>query len=131
MDCSGTLHPSLKVCEVSRPRDPQRWAFVLDAPRPDNGFSVHNNSVRNLIRGLNERVFYTDNKGTLAIKPQRGAFEALHHFVEDFQTQIVVPWDIEVVRDSFHGSQLNRYTRAYNSLLLEPFSKGCRGVYFC
>lgn len=116
------LHPSIKTKDVSRPRDPQRWAFALNAPRPENGFSVHNNSLNNLVRGINERVFYTDNKGTLPQRPKVGGFDALHHFDSAFQTTHLRPWTLEAFVDSYTGRQYNRYKRAADSLAAKPLS---------
>jgi hypothetical protein len=116
------LHPSIKLGKVSRPRDPQRWAFALSAPRPQNGFSVHNNSLNNLVRGINERVFYTDNKGTLPQRPRVGGFSELFHFDEAFTTTYLRPWTLEEFVDSYTGRQYNRYRRAADSLAAQPLS---------
>lgn len=117
------LHPSIKLKNVSRPRDPQRWAFALNAPRPKNGFSVHNNSLNNLIRGINERVFYTDNKGTLPQRPRKMGFRALSHFDREFKTSYLRPWTLEAFVDSYTGRQYNRYKRAADSLAAKPLSR--------
>jgi len=118
------LHPSIKLKKVSRPRDPQRWAFALSAPRPENGFSVHNNSLNNLIRGINERVFYTDNKGTPPQRPTLGAFAELRSFDQDLCTASrLVPWTLEAFVDSYTGRQYNRYKRAADSLAAKPLSR--------
>lgn len=119
---TGTPHPSIKPREVCRPRDPQRWAFALDAPRPEHRYSVHNNSLNNLLRGLNERVFFTDSKGTLKLKPVDGAFLALNSFVEGLKTPRLVPWTLKAFVDSYTGSQRTRYEHAADSLALMPWS---------
>jgi hypothetical protein len=116
------LHPSIKPKVVSRPRDPQRWAFALNAPRPENGFSVHNNSLNNLLRGINERVFYTDNKGTLPQRPRINGFDELRLFDEDFSTTYLRPWTLEAFADSYTGRQYNRYKQAVDSLASMPLS---------
>ncbi len=116
-------HPSLKLKKVSRPKDPQRWAFALDAPRPKNGFSVHNNSLNNLVRGINERVFYTDNKGTKPQRPRNGGFEELRLFDEDLSTTYLRPWTLEEFVESYTGRQYNRYKRAADSLAAQPLSR--------
>lgn len=123
VDFTASLHPNIQVGEVSQPRDPQRCAFVVDAPRPYNGFSVHNNSLNNLLRGLNERVFYTDNNRTEPLRPLNGQFNLLDSVFEDLHVHKVHPWTLAQVRDSYTGSQLTRYSRAYDSLTVEPLSK--------
>ncbi len=122
VDFTGCLHPNIQVKSVSRPRDPQRWAFTLDAPRPENGFSVHNNSLNNLLRGLNERVFYTDNNGTEPLVPLDDAFSRLDGFVKDVRTCKLRPWTLEQLVDSYQGSQRTRYQQAADSLALLPLS---------
>lgn len=124
VDFRDQLHPNLQLCLASRPRDPQRWAFAVDAPRPLNGFSVHNNSLTNLLRGLNERVFYTDNCRTEPVKPRDEAFSTLlNPFTNKLRSYKIPAWTLEQVRDSYTGSQLSRYTRAYDSLLLMPLNR--------
>lgn len=123
VDFIGNLHPDIQLGVVSRPRDPQRWAFALDAPRPHNGYSVHNNSLNNLLRGLNERVFYTDNKRTERLVPHTGAFDALNVFINDFKVVELAPWTLEQFAGSYTGSQYSRYRRAVDSLALMPLSK--------
>lgn len=119
----GCLHPSIKVKNVSRPRDPQRWAFALNAPRPQNGFSVHNNSLNNLVRGINERVFYTDNKRTLPQRPRDSAFLELKSFDRAFRSSYMRPWTLEEFVESYTGRQYNRYKQAADSLAAKPLSR--------
>lgn len=122
-DITTCLHPSVQVREVSRPRDPQRWAFALNAPRPMNGFAVHNNSLNNLIRGINERVFYTDGNGTLPQRPRKGGFGELVLFDDDFKHSYLRPWTLEEFVDSYTGRQYNRYKQAADSLASMPLSR--------
>lgn len=131
VDFIGSLHPNIRLGTMSRPRDPQRWAFTLDAPRPNERYSVHNNSLNNLLRGLNERVFYTDNKRTCPVKPAVGAFDALQGFVEDFRVLDLRPWTLEEFVTSYTGSQYSRYRRAADSLALTPLSdRDCKVATF-
>lgn len=123
VDFADNLHPSIEVREVCRPRDPQRWAFAVDAPRPEHRYSVHNNSLNNLLRGLNERVFFTDNNRTERLTPLKGAFSQLDVFNKEFKVCELVPWTLEELVDSYTGSQRTRYERAANSLALMPLSK--------
>lgn len=120
---TGNLHANIKVGPPSRPRDPQRWAFTVDAPRPQNGFSVHNNSLNNLLRGLNERVFYTDNKRTPPQPPKDNGFAKLSCFERSFRTCQLRPWSLEEFAESYTGGQYKRYRRAVDSLALMPLTK--------
>ncbi len=122
VDFANNLHPDIRIKSVSHPRDPQRWAFVLDAPRPDTGYSVHNNSLNNLLRGLNERVFYTDNFGTKPVQPLPAAFKQLAVFEENLKITTLRPWTLETLCDSYNGPLRTRYRKAVDSLALEPLS---------
>lgn len=113
----------MKLGLVSRPRDPQRWAFALSAPRPKNGFSVHNNSLNNLVRGINERVFFIDNKGTLPQRPKVGAFARLDLFDQVLSSTYLRPWTLEEFVESYTGRQYNRYKQAADSLAAKPLSR--------
>lgn len=134
VDFTGNLHPSIEIAEVSRPRDPQRWAFALDAPRPHSGLSVHNNSINNLVRGLNERVFYINNEREAPQKPDiryseidgellHNEFDKLHYFTDDLSICDVTPWTLDAFVQSYTGSQRTRYQRCADSLAIEPLSK--------
>lgn len=123
VDFIDQLHPNIKVGRASRPRDPQRWAFTVDAPRPKNGYSVHNNSLNNLLRGLNERVFYTDNNRTEPLRPVDNAFQRLELFIEKFKVNYLQEWTREQFVDSYSGAQRTRYEFAANSLALKPLSE--------
>lgn len=129
---TGNLHPNIKVTDVSRPRDPQRWAFALDAPRPISGFSVHNNSINNLVRGLNERVFYINNSRQKPTAPNvvienevcvHNEFDKLRYFADMLPVHNVTPWTLEAFVKSYTGSQRTRYQRCADSLAVEPLSK--------
>lgn len=132
VDFIDNLHKNIKLGTVSRPRDPRRWAFTLDAPRPQHGFSVHNNSLNNLLRGLNERVFYTDNNRTSPISPGVSSFDfQLKSFEGNFKTLALEPWTLEQFVNSYSGSQQSRYRRAVDSLAIEPLSdRDCRVATF-
>lgn len=119
---ANNLHPNILVKDVSRPRDPQRWAFTLDAPRPEEGFSVHNNSLNNLLRGINERVFYINNERVEPVQPILNGFDQLKWFEEKFTATTLRPWTLEKFADSYVGSQRSRYQKAVDSLAFQPLS---------
>jgi hypothetical protein len=87
-----------------------------------NGFSVHNNSLNNLVRGINERVFYTDCNGTLPQRPRVGGFKELSLFDEAFKSSHLTPWTLEEFVESYTGRQFHRYQRAADSLAAKPLS---------
>lgn len=122
VDFANNLHPNILIKDVSQPRDPQRWAFVLDAPRPEEGFSVHNNSLNNLLRGINERVFYINNKRVEPIQPTPDGFSQLKWFEDKFTTTTLRPWTLDQFAESYTGAQRTRYQKAVDSLALLPLS---------
>jgi len=119
-DVSLVLHPAIKVKSVARPRDPQRKIWGIDAPRPLADYGVHNNSINNLKRGLNERVFYTDNKCTRPRQCEKGRFSTLD--VSDLRGFKIKPWTMEEVVNSYSGRQQERYRKAMESIYTEPLS---------
>jgi len=84
---------------------------------------VHNNSLNNLLRGLNERVFYIDNKRTPPQQPIENAFESLLSFERDFRVCQLRPWSLETFAESYTGGQYKRYRRAVDSLALMPLTR--------
>lgn len=114
-DVSPVLHPAIKVKSVARPKDPQRRIWGIDAPRPHANYGVHNNSINNLKRGLNERVFYTDNKQTRPRQCVKGRFSQLQ--IPELKGVVIKPWTMEEVVNSYTGRQRERYQRAMDSIL--------------
>lgn len=117
------LHPAIRVREVSRPRNPVRISHCVEFSSPGAKFGVHNNSLQNLKRGLNERVFYRDAKHTECVLPLPGAFQRLSAFDRDLRSFKVDCWTQQQVVDSYHGSQKSRYQNALDSLIRKPFSR--------
>jgi hypothetical protein len=113
------LHPAIKLCSVARPRPVERVSYHIDAPGPQAVFGVHNNSQVNLVRGINERVFYTTNKGTLPKRPIPGAFDNLE-FSSDLKGFKVHPWTLDRVVESYSGRQQLRYAQARESVMTQP-----------
>ena len=112
-------HPAIKICSVARPRPVERVSYHIDAPAPQAVFGVHNNSLVNLVRGINERVFYTTNKGTLPKRPTPGAFDNLE-FTSDLKGFKVYPWTLDRVVESYSGRQQMRYAQARDSVMAQP-----------
>lgn len=114
------LSPSLTIRPADRPRPVRRVSYQIDAIRPLADYGVHNNSLKNLVRGINERVFFIDNKGTKPTKPLVGSFDAIKDDLKAFR---VVPWTMEQVVASYTGSQRTRYENAMNSIYEKPFNR--------
>nr|UGN61046.1 RNA-dependent RNA polymerase [Pea enation mosaic virus 2] len=111
------LHPSIEVIKAARPRPTQRMSYQIDVVRPLGDFGVHNNSLVNLARGINERVFYTDNARTEPLKP-KVPFPSSR----ELKTFRVTPWTMDRVVESYTGSQRIRYANARDSILSNPLS---------
>nr|AAU20330.2 RNA-dependent RNA-polymerase [Pea enation mosaic virus 2] len=111
------LHPSIEVIKAARPRPTQRMSYQIDVVRPLGDFGVHNNSLVNLARGINERVFYTDNARTEPLKP-KVPFPSSR----ELKTFRVTPWTMDRVVESYTGSQRTRYANARDSILSNPLS---------
>lgn len=109
----------MRVTPAARPRPTKRTSYQIDVIRPLGDFGVHNNSLVNLTRGINERVFYTDNKGSPPLRPTV-PFELNTDGLKSFR---ISPWTMEQVVDSYTGSQHTRYLNAMNSIRTTPLSK--------
>nr|UNI81602.1 MAG: RNA polymerase [Groundnut rosette virus] len=115
------LSPQIKVKLAARPRPVKRVSYNVDVLGPSTDFGVHNNSLNNLVRGVNERVFYTNNDGKLPLAPAAGAFQKIDcAALKQFR---VTPWTLEDVWMSYKGSQRVRYKQAVDSLNIRPLSK--------
>jgi len=89
----------------------------------DDNLNTHNNSVANLLRGVGERVLYTDRKLTTCVQPIPGVFERR---LGSLKRTIVglVGRQAPVTRDQFvefyKGPRRLTYERAVASLVLKP-----------
>nr|WAK75542.1 replicase [White snakeroot virus A] len=115
------LSPSMRIKKATRPRAVGRVSHFIDAVRPDCDYGVHNNSLNNLVRGVNERVFYTDNVGTTCTEPIKHAFDSID--VQDLKTFRVSPWTLDEVVESYTGRQQTRYAAARDSILERSLQK--------
>lgn len=119
---NSVLHPNARRSGVDRPRPVDRVIYQLNWSGPEACYGVHNNSVRNLARGINERIFYRDNKGTVCVQPQPGGFGNLEPFLNDLRTFRVEPWSIDRVVESYTGKKRAVYERARESLMYLPLN---------
>lgn len=115
------LHPALRVIRAARPRAVERVSYQIDVVRPCADFGVHNNSLNNLIRGVNERVFYTDHKRSTPIKPLSTAFDEID--ISELKAFRITPWHMEQVVYTYSGSQKTRYQNALESLKTQPLTR--------
>jgi len=89
----------------------------------DDNLNTHNNSVANLLRGVGERVLYTDRNLTSCIQPISGVFEKR---LGSLKRTIVksIGRQAPVTRDQFaefyKGPRRATYDRAVASLVLKP-----------
>lgn len=120
IDSELTRHPSIVRLPVTRPRVTDRRAFLVDAPRPYERISVHENSGKNLLRGLNERVFYTDNLRNPPIQPKSGAFLNLGPFMRSVRAFPCPRMSDDDFLGTFQGKKRARYEAAQSSLLTKP-----------
>nr|AXN55936.1 putative replicase [Red clover umbravirus] len=111
------LHPSIEVIQAAKPRPTQRISYQIDVVRPLGDFGVHNNSLVNLARGINERVFYTDNARNEPLTPS-----VPFPSIEGLKSFRVHPWTMEQVVESYTGSQKTRYQNALDSILSCPLN---------
>jgi hypothetical protein len=85
---------------------------------------THNNTLTNLIRGVGERVLFTDGKQTLPIQPKIGIFEQK---LASYRKTIVrtlgrhAPVARELFPGFYKGPRFALYTRAVKDLVLTPF----------
>jgi len=120
---NSVLHPDIRVRAVTRPRNPVRISYSVEFSSPGAKFGVHNNSVQNLKRGLNERVFYRDAKHTECVLPIENAFSKMAPFDSALKSFRVQAWTMEQVVESYSGRQRTRYQQALDSLRQKPFSR--------
>nr|QNT09934.1 RNA-dependent RNA polymerase [Ethiopian tobacco bushy top virus] len=115
------LSPHIKVKLAARPRPVKRVSYNVDVLGPSADYGVHNNSLNNLIRGVNERVFYTNNTGKRPLAPAVNAFRAVD--CSGLQQFRITPWTLDQVWQSYTGSQRVRYQQAVESLYLKPLTR--------
>lgn len=89
----------------------------------DDKLNTHNNSVANLLRGVGERVLYTDRNFTKCVQPLNGVFEKRlaslkRTIVRSVGRQSPVSRDQFV--DYYKGPRRQTYERAVASLALKP-----------
>lgn len=85
--------------------------------------STHNNSLRNLLRGVGERVLYTDRKCTLPVQPVKGIFEARCGVYRDRIAKLSghqSPISRQSFVDLYSGRRRSVYQRAVDSLGFHP-----------
>lgn len=121
---SGVCSPDLAIVSGSSERSADRASIQLVLSGPKHRYGVHNNSLNNLKRGLNERVFYRDNKGTPPRPPVAGMFDTLlAPFEEEVRSVAVPPVALEEVPKHYSGKKHIRYQNALLSLLDQPLCK--------
>lgn len=113
----GIQHPSLRFSPAKRPSGKTRVLYRASILQPGQAWGVHNDTIVNCRRALNERVFYRDAAGTLAVRPVAGAYRRMQPFERDWKTYKIQSWSRQEVVDSYKGRLNNRYSLA--KLLLD------------
>lgn len=90
--------------------------------------AVPNNTVDNLLRGLERRVYYTPGEdGVLRtpLQPRPGAFSKLRGFSQLVAAQIVdsTPWSRETFVEGYVGRRREVYARAADSVDRNPLTR--------
>lgn len=119
----SVMHPSARVSGVDRPRPVGRIAYCLNWTGPKASYGVHNNSVRNLARGINERVFYRNERHETCTLPVEGAFAALAPFESSLRSFRVNAWSLQEVVNSYTGRRRTIYQNAHDSLMVLPLNE--------
>lgn len=119
---NSVMHPDARVSGVDRPRPVGRIAYCLNWSGPKASYGVHNNSVRNLARGINERVFYRNEKHETCTLPQEHAFDSLKPFERSLRSFMIESWSLERVVDSYTGRRRTIYQNALDSLRALPLN---------
>lgn len=89
----------------------------------DDNLNTHNNSVANLLRGVGERVLYTDRKLTKCVQPLSGVFEGRLASLKRTIVRAIgrqSPVSRNQFVDFYKGPRRATYERAVASLALKP-----------
>lgn len=116
--CKMVKYPGIEPRRaIGKPTE--RKILTMGTRLNDGVMSTHNNSLANLVRGVGERVLYTDARFTPCILPARGVFE---NKLGGYRTAIAsrVGWQAPVTRQEFaqlyKGPRQATYLRAVESL---------------
>lgn len=89
----------------------------------ESELTTHNNSLANLVRGVGERVLYTNSNYTLPIQPEVGVFERC---LSGYRTSIArlvgrqSPVSRQAFAELYKGPRHTIYQRAVDSLAMMP-----------
>ena len=125
---SGVLLPQ-EVLEVRTgpPISKDRNLFMVAGCPSQARFLVHNHCLKNLKRGLVERVFCVEKEGRLVRTPQPkpGAFASLSPFRKAVCEKVGVSQRLgyDGFLSYYSGAKLRTYTRAVESLHITPVSE--------
>lgn len=121
MDTVPSNYPGLSPVYAGTPK--RRKCLYMGNHIVDDNLNTHNNSVANLLRGVGERVLYTDRHLTKCVQPLPGVFEKRlaslkRTIVHSVGRQSPVSRDEFV--DYYKGPRRLTYERAVASLALKP-----------
>lgn len=128
MDCRPSTapdHPNLLAVSTGNPRKLRKTYCFTGLSRYYN-FSVYNNSLTTLVRGIKERVFFVNNglEFTQPYRPTARYFkDTLQVFSEDFKKyiQYTTPMQAEHFAQSYHGRRRTVYLNAVEENLTRGF----------
>lgn len=112
----------------NRPKPATQRRALIWRVGPSTSWGVHNNSLRNGLRAVRERVFAVEANGQLRKRPQSspGAFELL----ADFKSRLLVAMPFPPLKlssqqfcESYHGAKRAMYERAVESLSRRPIER--------
>lgn len=118
--------PGLDVKKWVGIRDGTRRFITIAGLNPGRRISVHNNTLKNLVRGIAERVLYRRGKdGVFRVtpKPLNGVFNAR---LREFRAKLLrrlpstTPIALEEIPGMYRGRKQALYQQAVDSLSLQP-----------
>lgn len=101
---------------------------MVPGVNPGRRVVVHNNSLRNLVRGAIERVLYVKDEGGRLVAPPRPSAALVERRLGLFRRRLrtrlpsITPMTVEEFADSYRGHKRLVYTRAVNSLKLRSLT---------
>jgi hypothetical protein len=121
--------PGLDVRKWVGKRDGLRRFITIAGLNPGRRISVHNNTLKNLVRGVAERVLYrrgNDGVFRVAPRPLDGVFNArLRGFRAELLRRLpsTTPIALEEIPGMYRGRKQVLYQQAVDSLSLDPLSR--------
>lgn len=123
----GPFAPPMQVFKTGRPPKLRR-VFKMEHCGPTQKFGVHNNTLKNLRRGLLERVFFVELDGELRPPPRpvaevfRGRLGAIRARLSRVLPKLT-PWTDDQFVGTYDGQRKQIYAQAAESLRARALRK--------